>query len=61
MDIELINALNNISSNGLWAVFWYSFFNELSNLLLTIGIIVGIRALWYKISLAIDEQEKKHE
>jgi hypothetical protein len=51
MEIELITALNNMGSNGLWAVFWYALFGALPDTLLIGAMIIGVRTLWKKNSV----------
>ena len=46
MEAELVQALNNLSSSGFWAFFFYSFWSGISELILIIGLIVGVRAAW---------------
>ena len=46
MTPELIEALNNLSSSGFWAIFFHSVWSGISELILTIGIIFGARAAW---------------
>lgn len=46
IDKEMIDAISGISNDGLLAILWYSTMSILPELILVVGIIVGVRAFW---------------
>jgi len=49
MDIETIAALQEISGNGFWAVFFFSLFRSLPDLIMVTAVIIGVRTVWNKM------------
>ena len=50
MDIETIAALQEISGDGFWAVFFFSLFRSLPELIMVIALILGVRTVWKKMT-----------
>lgn len=46
MDSLTIQAISQLSNNGLWAIFWWAFFRMLPELILVCAIVAGGRAIW---------------
>jgi len=46
MDAITIEALSRLSDNGLWAVVWYSLFNNIADYIIVGGIVWAVRTLW---------------
>ena len=56
METELIQALKELGDNGFWAIFWYSLFRALPELLFIGALIIGVRAAWKNITGGPPEQ-----